>query len=920
MSAPSYESTISRMTACIQDDMARNKVTGLSIALVDDQKVVWARGFGYADKEAEVPAEADTIYEIGSISKTFAAMAVMRLVEEGLMDLDQPLNAYLPTFSINQRFPDSRPISIRSILTHHSGIPGDLFNGAFTEGDPFDYDTWLLGYLQNEYTSAPVGSVMAYSNSAIDLLRPVIEKIGPGGFRAYVNHLFDLMGMANTSYELDERIPLERLSKAYSGGVLLPLLYCNLGTAGSIRSSVLDMARYIKTIHAGGTGPGGQVLSRASLEEMFTRQNENVPLDFDLPFGLTWFMNNPDYYGGLKVGHEGATAWFHSMISILYDHQLGVIVLSNTSSSDVDAIAAKTLEYALQEKTGITPSPDPLPPFSSPDTSWTQEQFQALAGTYVKDASGLSFGTVVVQGGTGGLLMEGEPDIWIPRQNGYFSLPGDNPAESQRMQYRFHTVAGRFVISLLAEGKEYLYAERYDQGTIFDVWEDRQGVYAATNINPGGELWPGTNTLAIEVGTDNILRLKGTLRGNIPIKPLTDTLAITGGIGRNRGESVRVVTVDSQEQIELWGFRYKRTLEALETFEGGTLYRTTGAGGSGSFNVAVLKGDWYQMGRQYGYLLKNLMNELHDKAAAFWVQAGRTYDELQTFAKEKFPQLEERYQRLIEGMAQTSGMSLEKQTVTCTVMMKVLTTILAGCSSMDVWGDYTGDGPLVVGRNWDLVWPTSDYGKFLTAIVYRPTGSNAVADINYAALLHPQNLMNEKGIFLDYQNGTQSDPRKGPDGSYDLLAFMLTANSIDDLEAAFRSASPSEAGIINTADAHAGHVFEFTIDRVRRRAGTNGLLVDPSWTGLQPIKPGEQGAFTLERYVNLMALGEQHKGGMNADVMMEILDRTIEAGGPTFEDGTLYQIVAKPAQRTLWLKARGYSGWERMDLKPLFSP
>jgi len=686
------------------------------------------------------------------------------------------------------------------------------------------------------------------------------------------------------------------------------------------------MAQYIRTIQTGGAGPGGQVISRDSLEEMFTRQNGDAALDFDFPMGLTWFLGKPDYYGGLEVEHEGASAWFHAMIRILVDHQLGVIVLSNTSGADVEAIAAQTLEYALQEKTGLTRPPAPTPPFSPPDTSWIPEEFQALAGAYVKNTSGLGFGTVLVQATTDGLLMEGQTDKWIPRQNGYFSLPGDNPAEYQRMQHRFHTVAGRFVISLLADGLENLYAERYEQGTIPDAWASRQGVYTATNINPGGELWPGTNALAVEVGTDHILRLKGTLRGDIPIKPLSDTLAITGGIGRNRGESVRVVTVEGEEQIDLWGFRYKRTLETVETFDGGTLYRTTGAGGSGRFNVLLLSGDWKQMGRQYGYLLKDLMNELHDKAAAFWVQAGHTYDELQTFAEETFPQLAEKYQLLIEGMAETSGVSLEKQKVTCTVMMKIIQAVIAGCSSMDAWGIYTGEGPLVVGRNWDLVWPTSDYGKFLTAIIYRPTGSNAVADINYAALLHPQNLMNEKGIFLDYQNGTQSDPRKNPDGSYDLLAFMLAANSIDDLGNDFRTNSPSEAGIINTADAQAGHVFEFTVDTVRRRDGTNGLLastnhfVDPSWSGLQPIKPGEEGAFTLERYANLMTLGEQYKGGMNANVMMEIFDRTIEEGGPTFEDGTRYQIVAQPAQCTLWLKARGYSGWERMDLKPLFSP
>jgi CubicO group peptidase (beta-lactamase class C family) len=165
-----YSNTINQMTAYIENHMAQNNVTGLSIALVDGQNVVWARGFGYADKENNIPADADTIYEIASVSKTFAAATIMRLAEQGLIDIDKPITTYLPGFSINQRFPASGPITIRSILTHHSGIPSDLFNGAWTEGQAFDYDTWLLDYLKNEYTSVPVGSVFAYSNSAFALL------------------------------------------------------------------------------------------------------------------------------------------------------------------------------------------------------------------------------------------------------------------------------------------------------------------------------------------------------------------------------------------------------------------------------------------------------------------------------------------------------------------------------------------------------------------------------------------------------------------------------------------------------------------------------------------------------------------------------------------------------------------------------
>ncbi|MFH1490298.1 MAG: C45 family autoproteolytic acyltransferase/hydrolase [Pseudomonadota bacterium] len=933
-SAPNYESTISRMTTYIQNDMAQNQVTGLSIALVDGQKVVWARGFGYADKEAGVLAGADTIYEIGSLSKTFAAMAVMRLVEEGLIDLDQPLTTYLPGFYINQRFPESGPITIRSMLTHHSGIPGDLFNGAFTEGGPFDYDTWLLEYLRNEYTSAPVDAVLAYSNSAVELLRPVIEKVAPGGFKAYANDLFDRMGMANTSYELDERIPLERLSNAYDGGVLLPLLYGNLGTAGSIRSSVLDMTRYIKTIHAGGTGPGGQVLSRASLEQMFTRQNGDVPLDFDLPVGLTWFLATPDYYGGLRVEHEGATAWFHAMIRILYDHQLGVIVLSNTSASNVEEIAVKTLEYALQEKAGITRPPDPVPPFSPPDTSWTQDQLEALAGTYVMNTSGNNFATVLVRVEKDGLFVDGQPDRWIPRQNGYFSLPGDNPVESQRSQYRFHTVAGRFVMStLLANGAEILRAERYDQGAISDAWVNRQGAYTATNINPGSELWPGTNTLALEVGSDHILRLKGTLRENISIKPLTDTLAIIGGIGRNRGESVRVVTVDGEEQIELWGFRYRKTLETLGTFEGGTLYRTTGAGGAGRFNVIQLNGDWRQMGRQYGHLLTDQMGEFYDLAVARLMAGGATYEDLRLLGQGLYDKQFAYVRELIDGMAEGSGMSLEKQQIVAGLMGG-----LFGCSSMDAWGEYTGQGALVVGRNWDTErGPFDGYGRFLTVVVYNPpTPQNSVADINYVGSLSMQTGMNSKGIFLDLQSGTLSDPQAYADrtpGAFQLFSFLLNASSPKEISALFQSTPANMGLIINGAfgsrltSLDTASVYEWATYHMKQRDG-KGLLAssnyftDPSWENLPPVPDGLAGGFSKERLANLLFMGEQHKGSIDVPRMMEIYDTTIPYGGPTFPDdsslATIYQMVAVPAHGTLWLKARDYSGWERMDLQPLF--
>lgn len=928
-----YANTIAQMTTYIENSMAQSNVTGLSIALVDGQNVVWSRGFGYADKEANVPAAADTIYEIGSLSKTFAATAIMRLVEEERMDIDQPLTTYLPGFSINQRFPQSGPITIRSILTHHSGIPGDLFNGAFTEGQPFDYDTWLLDTLKNEYTAAPVGSVLAYSNSAIALLRPVIGAATPGGFTAYANDLFDRMGMRTTSYELDDRIPREKLAQAYSGGMKLPQLYGNMSTAGTIHSSVADMARYIKMIHAGGTAAGGRVVSQASLDEMFTRQNGNAPLDFDQRIGLTWFLGRPNYYAGRKIEHEGGTAWFHAQIQILLDHQLGVIVLSSTTGADVVGIAAKTLEYAVKEKKGIEPPPVAPPVYSPPDLSWTQAQFQALAGIYVMNTSGLNIGAGTIEAVTGGLRVQGASDMLIPRQNGYFSSPGVGP-DSQEVQYKFHTVAGRSVVSLLYNGEESLYMERYEQGAVPAAWTARQGAYTATNINPGSTLWPGTNTMTVEVGADGLLRLKGTLRGNIPIKPISDTLAIVGGIGRNRGESVRVVTVGGEEKIEFWGFRYRRTLQTVNTFEGGTLFQTTGAGGSGAFNVLSLNGDWRQMGRQYGALMKTQMSEFYDLATAWLATSrGMTTENLRQAGQYLYDMQLPYARQLIDGMAETSGMSVEKQCIVATLMGG-----LFGCSSMDAWGDYAGGGPLVVGRNWDTArGPFDGYGRFLTAVVYNPPSpQNSVADINYAGSISMQTGLNSKGILLDLQDGSSSDPLRYADrmpAEFQLFSFLLDSSTSEQLDASFRTISPSMGLIINAAAGNrldsldTASVYEWATYGVKQRTGS-GLLassnyfVDPAWTGLPAIDNGLAGGFSKERLANLLARGAHYKGQIDASRMMQIFDTTIPNGGPTFPDDsplvTNYQIVATPGDGTLWLKARGYSGWERMDLKPLF--
>ena len=111
----------------------------LSIALVDNQQIVWARGFGFADVQKQTPATADTVYRVGSVSKLFTDLAVMQLVEQGRLDLDAPVSRVLPEFS--PRNPFNTPITLRQLMSHRSGLVREPPLGHYF--DPSTPPSWM---------------------------------------------------------------------------------------------------------------------------------------------------------------------------------------------------------------------------------------------------------------------------------------------------------------------------------------------------------------------------------------------------------------------------------------------------------------------------------------------------------------------------------------------------------------------------------------------------------------------------------------------------------------------------------------------------------------------------------------------------------------------------------------------------------
>ena len=132
-STKKYESVAERLTTFIEREVRDKKLPALSIALVDDQHIVWARGFGFADPKTKVPATADTIYRVGSVSKLFTDLAVMQLVERGVLDLDAPITKYLPDFKPGNPF--DKPITLRQMMAHRSGLVREPPVGNYFDPD-----------------------------------------------------------------------------------------------------------------------------------------------------------------------------------------------------------------------------------------------------------------------------------------------------------------------------------------------------------------------------------------------------------------------------------------------------------------------------------------------------------------------------------------------------------------------------------------------------------------------------------------------------------------------------------------------------------------------------------------------------------------------------------------------------------------
>lgn len=542
----------------IEKEMAANDVTGLSIALVDDQQVVWATGFGYANTEEKVPASAQTPYRMGSIAKVLTASAAMQQAEQGNIELDAPFAKALSGFSIKTRYPDAGPITPRNIMAHHSGLPSNYLHGMVSAKPK--YFTTLVEDIKNEYVAYPPNHIFAYSNLGVTLLGAAIEQRSGVAYGEYMTRsFFQPLGMHASYFSAEPDL------QGYSNGEpSAPLPLRDLPSGGLV-SSVEDLARFMKMVFADGRVGDKQILSPQSLAEMFRPQFAGLPFDLNNQMGLGWMLGGFDVKnGGVVAGHGGSLLNFHSVMVILPEHRLGVVVATNSASGHgvVGQVADKALQLALEAKTGIT-QPEKRPPDYTP-IELSEPEAAHYAGYF-----DTMVGLVKINNDSGKLDADalGHTFRLVPRDDGRFGLRyklfGLIPVSVSafdNISLAMEHLAGRDVLVGTLGSETTLFGEKLhtpaDQHTLLDY----VGKYEIVNRWEGG---PVPENLAVR-HEDGMFIAECTFAQmpdfvlRMAIESIAPNEAVLAGIGPGRGETMYLARENGEERIRFLGLELRK--------------------------------------------------------------------------------------------------------------------------------------------------------------------------------------------------------------------------------------------------------------------------------------------------------------------------------------------------------------------------
>lgn len=874
------------------------------------------------------PMQENYRFRIASITKTFTGTVILQLAQEGKLSLDDKIEKWLGSDVLKKKNKRIRKATIRQLLNHSTGLYH--IGGDDELDDQILADrtrTWtpqeLVDIANNHkpYFRRP-GSNARYSDTDYIILGMIMEKVtGETAKNLITSRIIEPLGLTNTFFPGSSSTIPGEYSHGYANKStdhistpsddVTEINQSSDWTAGAMISNADNLLTWL-----------GVLLDGSLLNEEY--QEERFSFIQDKNMGEMYGLGICNSSGA--IGHDGGTNGFNT--AMFRYNNVDIIAMTNVEcviDEDVECFGASEImtealklifpdpgnTYNVARGTQFTISADDVNKLSIFEKkpcafiSWTDEK----GNTRKKNI---------------GIL---EKHLDFPLTQITCVLDIKLPAGTYNLYIQPKTAAEKKWNPILITRKVIVNSPEI------------------TNISPVACSAGDTVTLTgTYFGTDkpqvfltypDPVNEEKTLRSGCKVTSFSmdenGNSSLEFIIPKN---SSGVCTVNMKNQSGNATSELNVTrLKPIANFEGGTLYKV------GTFNIVKLKGSFYQMGRQYGGLLKKQLNDCYTRLINTVKEknAGLTEAEIIEFCKDDSNYIPERFMAAKRGASEASGLSLDQLEVLDSVedvVEKYLPfTRAAGgnCSGIAVWGDYTKDGSLILGRNYDedptLNKLVSDY---MTVTVYNPDDSDvSVATVEYPGVICSScNSINNSGIFYELNDALASTPKSFNEEDYDsvieattsLFSFVLDSANIEQLNGKFFSTIPEVFYLINAGDTEGAYSYEWNPIATRKRSPVQeGLLVGTNHYVDNPDFPlvFDEGK-TLARRENLLDLGKKYKGQFDVGKMMNVLDTFLLDGGATEPLGTLYQVIFSPSELKIWLKAQDIQNWTVVDLNPLF--
>lgn len=413
------------LDGAIEPAMADQKIAGATVAIVKDGQLFLSKGYGYADVAARTPVDpATTMFRVGSISKVFTWLMVMKQIEQGKLDLDADVNQYLTNFKVPEAFDE--PIRLRHLMTHTPGFEDRVIGLFSRNADDMKPIAEILAKDLPARMWAP-GAIPSYSNHGTALAGLIAANVSGRSWEDFAeNQIMRPIGMVYATPL--QPVPADlapHLAKGYryENGAYVDkgFEFVPLGSAGGVSASAEDMAKLMLMLLNGGEWNGHRVLARATLGQMKQQLHTLDPRVTGMAHG---FIESK--IGDLRlVGHGGDTFWFHSMLLLDDTHKLGFFM--STNSAEAGPLATKTA-FAFFEHYFPPAPPEPVAP-----PEGALDRARRIAGVYTLnryDYTGpakigaLMNAQTVTASDDGALVLTGlggeKPERWIETEPGYF--------------------------------------------------------------------------------------------------------------------------------------------------------------------------------------------------------------------------------------------------------------------------------------------------------------------------------------------------------------------------------------------------------------------------------------------------------------------------------------------------------------------